>query len=107
LLFSKIKKENMRDNWSWIQAWFRSLVVMLRYIIASFTTGVIISLPKAIELQHASGQKGTMFPSMLSWPMLHTLNTKKLPELENIPVVGEFSNVFPGENPRMPLDWDI
>jgi hypothetical protein len=36
--------------------------------------------------------------------MLHTLNTKKLPELENIPVVGEFSNVFPGENPRMPLD---
>jgi len=39
--------------------------------------------------------------------MLHTLNIKKLHELETIPTLREFSNVFPKENPRMPLDWDI
>ena len=45
---------------------------------------------------------------MLSWPMLHTLNSKKLNELATIPALREFSNVFPEKkNPRMPLDWDI
>ena len=38
---------------------------------------------------------------------LHALNATILPELEAIPVVCKFPNIFPKELPGMPPDWEV
>src|SRR3954469_4750145 len=58
---------------------------------------------KSVELTHPSGQT-IDYTSPRSRIQMHTLNVLPLPDLEDIPVVHDFPDVFPEELPDMPLD---
>src|SRR4051812_19506874 len=58
---------------------------------------------KSVQLTHPSGQI-LNFTSPSSRAQLHTLNVLCLPDLEDIPVVRDFPDVFPEELPGMPPD---
>ena len=58
---------------------------------------------KSVKLTHPSGQI-IDYTSPSSRIQVHTLNVLPLPDLEDIPVVHDFPDVFPEELPGMPLD---
>src|SRR4051812_5920260 len=58
---------------------------------------------KSVKLTHPSGQI-IDFTSPSSRTHMHTLNVLPLPDLEDIPVVRDFLDVFPEELPGMPPD---
>src|SRR3954468_14752050 len=57
----------------------------------------------SVRLTHPSGQI-IDYISPSSRTQMHTLNVLPLPDLEDIPVVRDFSDVFPKELPGMPPD---
>src|SRR3954469_19433101 len=58
---------------------------------------------KSVKLTHPSGQT-IDYTSPSSRIQVHTLNVLPLPDLEDIPVVRDFADVFPEELPGMPPD---
>src|ERR1044071_5453153 len=58
---------------------------------------------KSVELTHPSG-KIVHFASKGSETQLYSLNEHPLPDLEDIPIVCDFMDVFPEELPGMPPD---
>src|SRR4051812_38317216 len=58
---------------------------------------------KSVKLNHPSGQTIDYTSQSYRTPM-HTLNVLPLPDLEDIPVVRDFSDVFPEELSGMPPD---
>src|SRR3954467_7375265 len=56
---------------------------------------------KSVKLTHPLGQT-IEFKSPISRNQMHTLNVLPLPDLEDIPVVRDFPNVFPEELPGIP-----
>src|ERR1041385_498541 len=58
---------------------------------------------KSVKLTHPSGQT-IDYTSPSSRIQMHTLNVLPLPDLEDIPVVRDFPDVFPEELPGMPPD---
>src|ERR1044072_2501365 len=60
---------------------------------------------KSVKLTHPSGQI-IDYTSPSSRIKMHTLNVLPLPDLEDIPVVRDFPDVFPEELPGMPPDRD-
>ncbi|CAO1940470.1 unnamed protein product [Urochloa humidicola] len=69
--------------------------------------GVIRCNPRSIELKHPSGTRVVLFLHKENGPKLYALNAMVIPELEAIPVVCEFPDVFPEELPGMPPDRDV
>jgi len=69
--------------------------------------GVIRYNPRSIELKHPSEVRVILFLHKKGGPKLYALNAIVIPELEAIPVVCEFPDVFPEELPGMPPDRDI
>ena len=69
--------------------------------------GVIRCNPRYIELKHPSEIRVILFLHKKGGPKLYALNAIVIPELETIPVVCEFPDVFPEELPGMPPDRDI
>jgi hypothetical protein len=63
--------------------------------------------PRSIELKHPSGSRVVLSLCGKSGPQLYTLNAQVKPELEAIPVLCEFPDVFPEELPGMPPDWEV
>src|ERR1044072_5537296 len=58
---------------------------------------------KSVKLTHPSG-KTVNYTSPRTKTQVHSLNVLPLPELEEIPVVRDFPDVFPEELPGMPPD---
>src|SRR3954464_7986760 len=58
---------------------------------------------KSVKLTHPSGQT-IKYTSPSSKTQVHSLNVHPLPDLEDIPVVRDFPDVFPEELPGMPPD---
>src|SRR3954462_7594753 len=58
---------------------------------------------KSVKLTHSSGQT-IKYTSPSSRTQVHSLNVLPLPDLEDIPVVCDFPDVFPEELPGMPPD---
>src|SRR3954467_3789829 len=58
---------------------------------------------KSVKLTHPSG-KTINYTSPRTRTQVHSLNVLPLPELEDIPVVRDFPDVFPEELPGMPPD---
>jgi len=56
-----------------------------------------------VKLTHPSG-KTVNYTSPRTRTQVHSLNVLPLPELEDIPVVRDFPDVFPEELPGMPPD---
>ena len=69
--------------------------------------GVIRCNPRSIELKHPSEVRVILFLHKKGGPKLYALNAIVIPELESIPVVCEFPDVFPEELPGVPPDRDI
>jgi hypothetical protein len=69
--------------------------------------GFIRCNPRSIELKHPSGSRVVLSLHGKSGPQLYTLNAHVKPELEAIPVVCEFPDVFPEELPGMPPDQEV
>jgi hypothetical protein len=69
--------------------------------------GVIRCNPRSIELKHPSGSRVVLSLCGKSDPQLCTLNAHVKMELEVIPVVCEFPDVFPEELPGMPPDREV
>ena len=69
--------------------------------------GVIRCNPRSIKLKHPSEVRVIFFLYKKGGPKLYALNAIVIPELEAIPVVCEFSDVFPEELPGMPPNRDI
>jgi hypothetical protein len=69
--------------------------------------GVIRCNPRSIEHKHPSGSRVVLSLHGKSGPQLYTLNAHVKPELEAIPVVCEFPDVFPEELPGMPPDREV
>src|SRR3954464_14305157 len=61
---------------------------------------------KSVKLTHPSGQI-IDYTSPSSTIQVHTLNVLPLPDLEDIPVVRDFLDVFPEELPGMPPDRSV
>src|SRR4051812_27182520 len=58
---------------------------------------------KSAKLTHHSGNT-INYTSRRSRTQMHSLNVLPLPDLEDIPMVGDFPDVFPEELPGMPPD---
>ena len=69
--------------------------------------GVIRCNPRSIELKHPSEVRVILFLHKKGGPKLYALNAMVIPELEAIPVVCEFPDIFPEELPGMPPNRDI
>ena len=69
--------------------------------------GVIRCNPRSIELRHPSGMRVNLCLHEKLGSQLHALNATIVPELEAIPVVCEFPDVFPEELPGMPPDREV
>jgi hypothetical protein len=69
--------------------------------------GVIRCNPRSIELKHPSGSRVVLSLCGKSGAQLYTLNAQVKPELEAIPVVCEFPDIFPKELSGMPPDRDM
>ena len=69
--------------------------------------GVIRCDPRSIELRHPSGVRVNLSLHEKLDSQLHALNATILPELEAIPVVCEFPDIFPEELPGMPPDREV
>src|ERR1041384_7970614 len=61
---------------------------------------------KSVKLTHPSG-KTIDYTSPSSGTKMHTLNVLPLTDLEDIPVVRDFPDVFPEELPGMPPDRSV
>ena len=69
--------------------------------------GVIRCNPRSIELRHTSGVRVNLYLHEKHGSQLHALNTTILQELEAIPVVYEFPDVFSKELPGMSPDREV
>jgi len=69
--------------------------------------GIIRCNPHSIELRHPSGKRVYLYLHMKLCSQLHALNAIIMPELEAIPVVCEFPDVFSEELPGMPPDREV
>jgi len=69
--------------------------------------GVIRCDPRSIELRHPSGVRVNLYLHEKLDSQLHALNATILPELEAIPVVCEFPDVFPEELPGKPPGREV
>ena len=69
--------------------------------------GVIRCNPRSIELRHPSGVRVNLYLYEKLDSQFHALNATILPELETIPVVCEFPDVFAEELPGMPPDREV
>src|SRR3954467_13258699 len=58
---------------------------------------------KSVRLTHPSGQT-IVYSSPRTRTQVHSLNVLLLPDLEDVPVVRDFPDVFPEELPGMPPD---
>ena len=58
---------------------------------------------KSVKLTHPSG-KTVNYTTPRTRAQVHSLNVLPLPDLEDIPVVRDFQDVFPKEMPGMPPD---
>src|SRR4051812_19397264 len=61
---------------------------------------------KSVKLTHPSGQT-IKYTSPSSKTQVHSLNVLPLPDLEDIPVVRDFPDVFPEELPGIPPDRSV
>lgn len=69
--------------------------------------GVIICAPKCIEVRHDSGQR-LLFSAITGFiSTLFSVDAKPLPEIKDVPIVCEFSDVFPNELPGLPPDREF
>ena len=69
--------------------------------------GVIRCNPRSIEFRYSFGVRVNLYLPEKLGSQLHALNATILPELEAIPVVCEFPDVFPEELPGMPPDREV
>src|SRR3954467_14067087 len=79
------------------------IYVILRMDWLSRQNAFLDSKAKSVKLTHPSGQI-IDYTSPNSRIQVHTLNVLPLPDLEDIPVVRDFPDVFPEELPGMPPD---
>ena len=69
--------------------------------------GIIRCNPHSIELRHPSGKRVSLYLHEKLGSQLHALNATIVPELEAIPVVCEFSDVFLEELSGTPPDREV
>jgi hypothetical protein len=69
--------------------------------------GIIRCNSRSIELRHPSGKRVSLYLHEKLGSQFHALNATIVLELEAIPVVCEFPNVFPKELPGLPPDREV
>ena len=61
---------------------------------------------RSVQLTHPSGKIANV-STRVAKRQLYSLNSSPLPDLEDIPVVRDFPDVFPEELPGVPPDRDV